>query len=63
MQASSSLRAQRGNPAAERVPGLPRRCAPRNDGSLRGYVALCETNLLFASRKGAEARSEGELVR
>jgi hypothetical protein len=32
VQTSSSLRAQRGNPAVDRTAGLSRRSAPRNDG-------------------------------
>jgi hypothetical protein len=52
--ATPSLRAQRGNPDFGAATGLPRRCAPRNDGRLRGFAALCETNLLIASREAAK---------
>jgi hypothetical protein len=47
MGLTSSLRAQRGNPAVERATGLLRRFAPRNDEIiLRGFVSSCE--IIFA---------------
>ncbi len=49
---------RRGNPGAARtapaVPGLPRRCAPRNDGTSRAKRGWYDTPALMDSKRSAE---------